>query len=108
MPRDHQLLVGRDDEGRNLAARCADARRAVAVGFAIELDSEPRGVAAYSFPQARAVLADAGREHDRLEAAQRGGERSQLASDPVDKEIDRELRLRGVARFERAHVTRNT
>ena len=38
-----------------------------------------------------AVLADAGGEHDRVEPAERGGERAQLAPDAVDEQVDRGL-----------------
>ena len=45
----------------------------------------------------RAVLADAGGEHDRVEAAERGGERAQLAPDAIDEQVDRGLRTGIVA-----------
>ena len=61
------------------------------VGVGIELDAEPRGVAADALAQRRAVLADAGGEHDRVEPAERGRERAELAADPVDEEVDRRL-----------------
>src|SRR5512144_2588601 len=105
--RDHQLLVGGDDPRRYRALRRRYARAVRAVRGAVELDAEPRGIAADALAQAPAVLADARGEDDRVEPAERGGERAQLAPDAVDEEVDRRLGRRVAARLERAHVARD-
>ena len=107
VPRDHQLLVGGNDPCRDaeLAAR-ADARSVARVGVGVELDAEPGRVAADALAQRRAVLADAGGEHDRVEAAERGGKRAQLAADAIGEEIDGRLGAR-LARSPRACACRS-
>ena len=90
--RDHQFFVGRDHPGGDATLRGRNARAARVVGGAVELDAEPRGVAADALPQPSAVLADARGEHDRVEPAERRGERAELAADPVDEQVDRRLR----------------
>ena len=70
----------------------ADARAALRVGRRIELDAEPGRVAADALADRRGVLADAGGEDDRVEPAERGGERAELAADAVDEQVDRQLR----------------
>src|SRR5438128_10848798 len=74
VPRDHELLVGRDHPGRYTARRRAEPRPVGLVGESIQVEAEPRGVAADTFAQTHAVLADAAREDDGVEAAQRCGE----------------------------------
>src|SRR5688500_17001572 len=107
MLRDHQLLVGRDDPRAHWAAARADAWTALLVGRAVELHPQPGRVAANALPQDRAVLPDAGREHERIESAERGRERTQLAPDPVDVEVHGEFRP-GIVRAEQlAHVARD-
>src|SRR5882672_10591520 len=92
MLRDHQLFTGRNDPRGDPAAHRADARTALLVRRAVELQPQPCRVAADPFPEHRAVFPDAGREHERIESAERGRERAQLAPDPVDVEVHGELR----------------
>ena len=61
-----------------------------ALAAGVELDAEPRRVAADALADRRRVLADAGGEHERVEAAERGGQRAELAADAVDEQIDRQ------------------
>src|SRR5260221_13370531 len=103
MARDHQLLVSRDGPGGDPAFGRADPGGAGIVRRIIELQTEPCRRAADRTADRRAVLADAGREDDRVEAAERGGERADLPADPVDEEIDGQANARVRARFERAH-----
>src|SRR5262245_8238235 len=108
MPRDHQLFVGGDHPGCDAARRAAYLRSAAraGVGVGLERETEPGGVGADPRAQARTVLADAGGEYDRIEATERRGERAELAADAIGVKIDRRLRARRVARFQRAHVAR--
>ena len=64
MARDHQLLVGRDHPDGDAAPIGGDARPACLVGRGIELDAQPRGVAAHRRADRGGVLADAGGEDD--------------------------------------------
>ena len=64
------------------------------VGMLVELDAEPGGVAADALADRGGVLADAAGEDERVEPAERGGERAELAPDAVDEEVDREPRPR--------------
>ena len=65
----------------------------------VKLDAEPCRVAANAFADGGRVLADAAGEHDRIQPAKRGGERTELAPNAIAKQIDRELRPR-IARGE--------
>src|SRR5215470_3437830 len=104
--RDHQLLV-RGNRPRGDAARSgAYAWTAGVVRCPIELHPEPPRIPAHALAQRRAVLADSRSEHDRIESTQRRGERTQLAADAIDVEIDCSFCTRLVARKERAHVAR--
>src|SRR4030095_17171070 len=78
MPRDHELFVGRNHPRRDATRRRADPTWTAIICLGIELHAEPGGVAAHALAQTAAVLADAGREYDRAQAAQRGGERAAL------------------------------
>ena len=73
----------------------------------VELDAEPGRLPAHPLADRRRVLADAGGEDDRVEAAERRGERAELAADPVDEEVDGELRPRLGRLEQRAHVARH-
>ena len=75
------------------------------VGGGVQLDAQPGRVPADPLANRRRVLADAGGEHDRVEAAQRGGERAEFAPDPVDEQIDR-LRARAVVDCEQRRACR--
>ena len=99
-------LVGITQAAVRLAGG-ADARAALRVRLRVELDAEPGRLPADALADRRRVLADAGGEDDRVEAAERGGERAELAADPVDEEIDRELRPR-VGRLEQRRACRST
>src|SRR6266571_336541 len=96
VPRDHQFLIGGNAPRRNSRPECADAPAARRIRRGVKLDAEPCGVAADAFANRRRILADAGGEYDRVQAAQRGGERSELASDTIAIEIDRQLGMRVV------------
>ena len=99
-------LVGIDHaETRRPGALMQRAARSVRGG--IKLDAQPGRVAAHAFADGGRVLADAAREHERIQPAERGGERAQLAPDAIAIEVDREPGPRIARGQERAHVARN-
>ena len=104
---DHQLLVGRNHPGAHTAARRTDARAARRVGSRVEVDAEPRAVAAHALADRRGVLADSCCEDQSVEPAERAGERAQLAPDAVDEHVDRQRRARIRAREQGPHVARD-
>src|SRR5262249_29987148 len=105
--RDHQLLVRRNYPGRDTTVLRADASPAVAIGVRVEVHSDPRGVATDALADRGTVLSDAGGEHERVQPAERGRERAQLAPDAMHVDVDRELRSR-IARLQQlAHVARD-
>ena len=53
------------------------------------------------------TLANAAGEDERVQAVERGRHRTQLATEPVDEQIDGRLSARQVAREQGAHVARN-
>src|SRR5262245_7108214 len=104
VPRDHELLVGRDHPRRHAAARRADSRAALRVRAAVELHAEPRGRGAAPLADLGRALADAGREHECVDAAEHGRERADLFRRFVHEVVDREARGRLLACLKLAHV----
>src|SRR5258708_937653 len=92
--RDHELLVGRDYPCRNRAARRANPRSVPRFRSDVERDARPCRGAAPPFASGRRMLADPPSKHDRVEPAEGGRERAELARDPVAKQIDRVGRRR--------------
>ncbi|ABA53469.1 hypothetical protein BURPS1710b_A1059 [Burkholderia pseudomallei 1710b] len=92
IPRDHLLLVGRHDEHRDAAPVAADGLRIARVRVRIELDAEPAQPLAYRRARLRLMLADARREHERVEAAERRREPRGLARDPEREQFERVAR----------------
>ncbi len=90
----------------DLAVGGADARPAGLVGGRIELDAEPGRVATQALADRRRVLADAGGEDERVQAAGGGGERAELAAEAIAEQLDGEARARVVAREQHPHVAR--
>ena len=70
VPSNHDLLVGWDHPGRNLAPRSGDSRAGIVVGCLVELDSEPRGRLSDSPADFRGVLSDAGGEYQTVDSTQ--------------------------------------
>jgi hypothetical protein len=81
-----------------------DARIPPRVGGLVERDAEPGRVAADAARSSGSFSPIARGEHQRVEPAQRGGERAELAADAVHEELDREFRARVPALLELAHV----
>src|SRR5687767_1103302 len=88
--RDHEFFVRRNHPCCHPAALRTDAWAALLVRGAIELDSDPCSVAADSFPDCRAVLADSGGENQRIEPAQCRNKGSQLAPDSIQTDVHRD------------------
>src|SRR6478736_6200096 len=108
MARDHQLFVGGDHPRGDPARSAADARTVRGVRLRVELDAEPRRLPAHALADRRGALADAGGEDDGVQAAERGGERAELAPDAIDEEFHRELRAGRFGLEELAHIARNS
>src|SRR4051794_4501525 len=87
--RNHQFLVRCDHEHGDAAIGGTDAGPAACVGFGVELNTEPRGIATDPFAHCSAVFADTRSENNCIESAQCRRKRPELASDAVDEEIDR-------------------
>ena len=92
VPGDHQLFVGRNHPAdTRLPAR--EIRGPVAgVGVLVELDAEPGRGLADAPADLGGVLADAGGEHEAVDAAQHRGERADLLGRAVDEVVDGEAR----------------
>ncbi len=104
VPRDHQLLVGRDHPGLDLGAGAADHRPARGVGLGVEVEAEPGEIATDPFTDDRRMLADAGGEDDAVDAAHGSGQRPGLAGDAIDEIVDGQCRRGCLAGQQVAHV----
>jgi hypothetical protein len=72
-------LVG-TTQAEGFAAGRADARTAPGIGRRIDLDAEPRRLPAHGGSRTRArVFADAAGEDERVEPAERGGQRDPIS-----------------------------
>ena len=94
MPGDHLLLVGRDRIDAYPAAVGRDARAARSIRLVVKFNAEPSAARADALADLGRALADAGGEHEAVEAAEHRSERTELAANPPDKQIDR---LRGLS-----------
>src|SRR4029453_5559332 len=90
MARDHQLFVGRDHPGGHGAPRVGNARPPGGVPPRVDLDAEPGGGRADARADLRGVLADAGGEDQRVDAAEHSGQRPDLLGRAVDEVVQRE------------------
>ena len=95
--------VGIDIDG-DAAVRPRDQRSARRVGGRIELDAEPGQLLGDARPHGRRVLADAGREHEGVEPAERRRQHAGVEADAIDEIVERERGPRIGARLELAHV----
>ena len=86
--RDHALFVGRDHEDRDFRPWRADDLGVRRVGRRIEAHAEPLQSGKRFLTHVGAVFAYAGGEDERVEAAERGGERADLAAQAVDEIIE--------------------
>ena len=74
------------------------------VGGGIEAHAQPLGAPADRLADRCGVLADAGGEHQSVDAAECRRQRAQLLGDAVDEQLDRLMRPRLGARQQLAHV----
>ena len=88
-------LVGMTHAATRLAAR-ADARAARAALAAASSSTPSHAASRHTRSRSERLFSPMPRgEHDRVEAAERRGERAELAADAVDEEIDRRASRRG-------------
>src|SRR5687767_7987395 len=101
---DHQLLVGGDHPGGDLALAAGDPRAAGLVRAGVEFDAQP--AAGFSDPTAdlRGVLADARGEDEAVEPLEDRGEGADLLGCAVDEVVDGEPGGGIGAREQGAHV----
>ena len=107
MARNHQIFVGRNDPRGGSAVGYRDFGAADGVRRFIEVHTEPYGLLTHSPPNLGGVLTDARGEDQRVQPAERGGERPQLSADPVDEQGDGIGRVRVGARQQGPHVIAN-
>ena len=98
MAGNHQVLVGLDHIGGDAAPGHADARPALAVGGLVELQTEPAASAANGGTNRCRILADTGGEDDPVETAEGRGERADLESGAMVKDLQRKPRSGLLAR----------
>ena len=89
---DDPFLVGRLDDDPYSAARIGDRRRVRVVGVVVDAHAEPVERGADPLAQHGAVLADAGREGQHVEAAEHRGQCADLAHDATHVQLQRRAR----------------
>src|SRR5271167_3102743 len=108
MPGNHQVLVGPYHISADPAVGRTDAPAVLLVGRFVQLEPQPSAGAADSAPHRRRILPDPGGENDPIEAAERRGERRNMAGNAITKYLDREAGTRVVTGQELAEIRRNT
>src|SRR5262249_53589553 len=98
---------GRDDPRRHARSFAADSRPSACVRVVVELEPKPGRVAAHPGPDRGGMLADPSREHERVEPAERRGERAKLTSDSIDEKVDGLCGLRARACEKYLHIARD-
>src|SRR5215472_14479065 len=93
----HQVLVGFYYIGGDTAIGRAYAFFVFPVGCLVQLEAQPSAGVADRASDRRGVLADPGGEHDAIEAAQRRGERADVAGNAVAEHLDFKTSARVVA-----------
>ena len=86
--RDHQLLVGRHEEEDDPAFRPRDQGFAIRISRRIKNGAKPCKRLGNARADRWRVLADAGREHEGIEPAQRSREHPGIEPDAVHEMID--------------------
>ncbi len=96
---DHQLFVGLDHDGLDAGTFCRDDRMVLVavharVGVSILVEHTAEELEALKDPasHARAVFANAAREHDRIDATHGSGVCADVLAGPMRKDVDREAR----------------
>ena len=88
VPGDHQVFVGLHHAHDHAAAVARDDRRVSGVAFGVELETEELEALADAFADGGGVFADPGREDQRVEPAEHGGERAHGLPREVAKQGD--------------------
>src|SRR5262245_15408330 len=70
VPRDHQLFICRDDVDRNTAVLLRDQRRSPVICSGVETNPEPGEPLGNTCAHCRRVLANPGRENERIETTE--------------------------------------
>ena len=81
--------MGRHHTHRHRRVWHRDHRRVLGVARRVDMDTEPLQTVHDAAPHLGRVLADPGREDERVYAAKHGGQRADRLSDGVAEEIDR-------------------
>ena len=83
---DHAFLVGRNHPGGYARGISADTPFALRIARFVQYESQPAATFGHGRACRSIVLANATREDDTIHAAERGGERSDLTDDAIDKQ----------------------
>src|SRR5262252_8394106 len=102
--RDHALLIGRNDPGREQRIGGRNAGPLARVGTRIELEPQPGQPLTYPAADDRGVLADAARKDEAVDAAHGGGECRRLALDAMDEIVDGDPGKRRLGSKQVAHI----
>src|SRR5215468_8740486 len=94
MAGNHQVLIRLNHIRRDLAAGCADALAVFPVGRFIELEPQPSTTTTDRSAHRRCILADPGRKHDPVEAAESRCEGGDVSRYAIAKHLDGEARAR--------------
>src|SRR5271165_5891301 len=84
----HQVFVSFYHMGGDPARRCADAGLMLPVSLLVQFQSKPAARPANGVTHRRRILADTCGENDPVEAAERRGERADLAGRAIVKDLE--------------------
>src|SRR5262249_58099588 len=94
----------RNDVEADATISCGDRRGGCRIGLGIERAPKPGELLHDARTEGRRVLADSRSEHEGIEPPEGRSQQACLESDPIDKIVEREARLRVGTRFQLAHV----
>src|SRR6185437_8050022 len=104
VPRYHQLFIGRDHPGGDLARASGDSGTITPVGLGIELNAEPCRRLTDAAADLRGVLSDAGRKYQAIDPAQSCSHSADLLCRAVDEVVDGQASVRFTAGLEISHI----
>src|SRR6266436_586443 len=105
--RNHPLLVCRNDIDANAACLRGDPRPCDGIRMLVEDDAKPGTACTDARAYCGRMLADAGGEHETVEASQGSSQRANLAGRPEYEQLDGFMRMRIAAGQQCTHVARN-
>lgn len=108
MMSDHGFLVSWNHTDRDLTLCRADHRGVPVIGLVVETHAEPVKALANLRADLRGMLANTGGEYDTIKAAERACKGPDLASDPVDEQLDSFFGSNIATAEQYAHVTGDT